>query len=67
VYRHRVDEDVTITGHGFIIHVEVEDGVSPESISEKLAGALTFVEGVGPVDVTYLGEIELVDDSEGTA
>lgn len=45
----------------YLIAVEVEDvpqTPSPDEIGEKLAGGLTWVEGVGRIEVTCLGEMD---------
>lgn len=57
---HHTDETTTpaTTTHGFILSVELTDGVSPEHVRLKLADALTWVEGIGDVDVDYLGEVD---------
>ena len=50
--------------HGFLVAVEAEPEVDPDSIGEKMVGALTWVEGVGKVDMNYLGDIEIIDEDE---
>lgn len=50
--------------HAFLIAVELEDTTSPEDVSNKLAGSLTWVEGVGKVDVEHLGEITSYNEDE---
>lgn len=52
--------------HGFLVGVELEPGVDAIFISERLAGALTFIEGVGEVDTEHLGIIEVLDESTVT-
>lgn len=53
--------------NGFLIAVEVEKGViEADAIGNKLADALTFMEGTGQVEVSHLGVMELVpEDAEG--
>ena len=48
--------------YGFLVGVEIEDGrdATPETVAMKLSDALSFVEGVGLVDVDFLGEVEQV-------
>lgn len=42
----------------YLIAVEIEDGeITPEQVSMRLSDALSFVEGIGTVDVDQLGEI----------
>ena len=48
--------------YGFICAVELEDGVDVTYIAERLAGGLTFIEGVGEVDVECLGEIDVLPE-----
>lgn len=62
MYKHRVGEPVVITGHGFLVHVEVAGNVPVADMQRKLAEALLFTEGVGPVDVDYMGEIEVLPE-----
>ncbi len=52
--------------YGFLVGVEIADGgdITPESVSMKLSDALSFVEGVGLVDVECLGEVEEVSAEE---
>ena len=47
--------------HGFVVGAEMIESVSPQAVVNKLSDALQFVEGVGRIDVQYLGPIELVD------
>lgn len=45
--------------HGFLVSVEAEDGyVNPEALAERLGSACTFMEGVGHIDVNYMGQID---------
>lgn len=52
-----IDNEPTTT-HGFIVSVELTGRVSPEQVRLKLADALTWVEGLGDVDVDWIGEID---------
>ena len=55
-----------ITINGFLIAVEIEEGTSIEQVGNKLADAVSFMEGTGQVEVNHLGTLELVpEDSEG--
>ena len=68
MYQHRIgDPTVVITGHGFLVYVEAAGAVNPSDIAQRLAGALTFIEGVGPVDVDYMGEIDVVESKKEKA
>lgn len=49
--------------YGFLIGVELEAGVlTAEQAALRLGDALSFVEGVGRVDVDCLGEIEAYEE-----
>lgn len=56
-------ENGSTTIQGFLVGVEVEDTstVTPQQIAERIADSLTFMEGVGRVDVEKLGRIEVED------
>ena len=56
-------ESPPLTVHGWLVGVEMEEGVAFNQLSLKLADALSFVEGVGQVSVEYLGEIEIAPDA----
>ena len=58
MYKGTVKDTVTVKLHSWMVDVEVEDGTSLEAIAEKLAGALTYVEGVGYVEIEYMGELQ---------
>lgn len=47
-----------IVTEGFMVAVEVEVGTSIDHIKSKLTDALIWVEGVGKVDVDYMGKID---------
>ena len=50
--------------HGFILAIESDDEViNPEQIANKLSDALAWIEGVGTVDITYMGQFEEEDES----
>lgn len=49
---------------GFLVGIQVEEGVSAELLSEKLSDAVKYVDGVGEVMVEILGEM---DSDEGAA
>ena len=53
-----IGDSTEVTTHDFMVTVEVEPGVDLNAVAEKLAGALSFVEGVGDVTVSYLGEMD---------
>lgn len=54
----------TLVTEGFMIAVEVEDGTSVGHMKNKLADALTWVEGVGKVDVDYMGRISVYNETK---
>lgn len=62
MFKHKLGDPTNVTLHSWIVDVEVEEGTSLDAIAEKLASALTFVEGCGYSDVEYLGQ--LADEPE---
>lgn len=62
--RSPIGESVRIITHGFLLAAEVEEGskVTSKDMAYKLSDALTGIEGVGRVEVEYLGEIEVVGE-----
>lgn len=50
------------TTHGYLISVEIAErrAMSPEQVAMRFSDALAFVEGIGTVDVDYLGEVDVV-------
>lgn len=57
MYRDHLHPDAKIVHHGFLIDVEAEEGTSVSEMQDHLAGACTWLEGVGRTDVEYMGEI----------
>ena len=51
-----------ISTYGFLVAVEIEKGVDPQWVAQKLGDALLWSEGIGTVDVETLGIIEIVND-----
>ena len=51
---------------GFMIAVDVVKGVDPESIMDKLGDALTWTEGVGSIDIDFMGELETIEGQQVT-
>lgn len=48
--------------HGFLISIELEEGgPTPEQVQLKLADACMYVEGVGKTDVSYMGQLDVVE------
>lgn len=63
MFKHYKGDPAPVTAHGFTVSVDLEDGTQPiEYLVGKLAGALTFVEGVGNVDVEYIGQMDVVPE-----
>lgn len=62
MFRNYLYTPARVISHGFLIDIEAEEGTSVELMTERLAGACTWVEGVGHTDVDYLGEIEQIED-----
>lgn len=44
--------------YGFILSVEAEEGVSLDTLSDRLADALLYIEGVGTIEVECMGQID---------
>lgn len=51
------------TVHGYLVAVEFETdaNINSQKVADKLAEGPWFMEGVGKVEVNYLGEIEEID------
>lgn len=62
-----VNEPSELTVNGFLIAVELEKDVKIEEIANRLADGLSFIEGVGQVEVNHLGELELVPEESDNA
>jgi len=62
-----VKKDGELKTHGYLIAVETQDDVNPDEITRKLADSLAWVEGVGTIDVEYLGEIDIADEETSKA
>ena len=57
-----------IRTYGFLVGVEIEDEeATPEEVAMKISDALTFMEGTGAVEVSVLGEIDIVAEPVGNA
>ena len=60
----RTTEGVRLIEHAFLVAIEVQEGgPTHEQIELKLADSVAWVEGVGRVDVNYLGEMEVGEDA----
>jgi len=53
--------------YGFLIQIEVEDGVDANKLALKLADACSFVEGVGKTEVEFMGVIDQYEEEEGVS
>jgi hypothetical protein len=62
-----INDTLDISVEGFLIAAEVEKGTDIEAIGNKLADALTFMEGIGQIEVNHLGALELVDEDHPDA
>lgn len=47
--------------HGFVVAVEVEEGVDLDHLINKLSDSLRWVEGVGQVEIEHLGELDVIE------
>jgi len=61
------NKDDKLQVHGFLIGIEIEDGLDLERLMRKLGETLNWYPGVGTVDIEHLGKIEVIDDSGVTA
>ena len=53
--------------YGFLIAMEAEDGICDiDLIKDRLAGACTWMEGVGRTEVNYIGVIPEEESGEET-
>lgn len=53
--------------HGFLLAVEGDDEIiTPEQIANKLGDSLAWTEGIGVVDIDYIGKIETIEEDEVT-
>ena len=46
---------------GFMIAVDVVEGIDPESLMDKLGDSISYMEGVGNIDIDYVGTLETID------
>lgn len=46
-----------LSTHGFLIGVEVEEGVSLDHLMNRMVDSLSFIEGVGRVEAEHIGEL----------
>lgn len=53
-----------VTMQGFLLAVEMEEGTNVEAVMNKLADALTWIEGVGAIDIDHLGMVDTYDGPE---
>jgi hypothetical protein len=54
-------EEVPLETHGFLIAIECERGAKGPSIDtliNKLTDGVSFMEGVGAIEVTHMGQLE---------
>ena len=58
-------EDNKTRSWGFIVSVEIEDGMTtPEQVAARIHDGLSFMEGTGAVLVDALGEIEEYEEEK---
>lgn len=50
--------------YAYLVSIELEDDVPPESMINKLSDAVIWVEGVGRTDIEFLGQLEEETDGE---
>lgn len=48
--------------YGFLVGVQLVEGLKPEEVAMKLADALNFVEGIGDITVDILGQVDVVEE-----
>ena len=54
-------EDTIKDTLGFMVAVDVVEGMNPESIMDKLGDSISYMEGVGNIDIDYMGTLETID------
>lgn len=57
-----IGQNGALTTHAFLVGVEVEGLAQVDHIMHKLVDALTFVEGIGNVEIEHLGAVELMSE-----
>ena len=58
-------DNVKVITLGFLVAVEIQEGADNVTfLRQRLADALTWVEGVGKVEVEVLGEIDCYEEQE---
>lgn len=56
-----------ITSWGLLVGIEIEDGeTTAEQVAARVQDALTWMEGVGAVQIEVLGEITVYPEGEET-
>lgn len=56
-------DDGPTSTYGYLVAVEVAKGKGdPAAVALRLAEGLTWMEGIGTVDVEQMGEIEVIDE-----
>jgi len=50
---------------GFLVAADLEEGVDPNKLANRLAEGIWHIAGVGNIDVEMLGEVEVVPEAEG--
>lgn len=45
--------------HGFLVGVELEEGVQIDPIMNRLADSVSWIEGVGRVEIEHIGELDI--------
>lgn len=62
----KIKEDEKLPVFGFIIGVELEEGINPDEVMKVIGETLNNYMGTGAIDVELLGQIEMIEDTQVT-
>ncbi len=56
-----ISQNGRLITQGFLVAVEVAEGVSVDRLLDKIADSLRFMEGTGNIEVEHLGELDVIE------
>ncbi len=59
--RSKIGEGGVMRTYGFLVGVQIEGDPELEKLASRIADSITFVDGVGQIDVESLGEVDVYD------
>jgi len=59
-----VDRNEPVEVHGFLCGIELKADINIEDVMDHLADGVRYLEGVGDIDVNYLGQLEVIDGEQ---